>query len=176
MPGSGAVWKNDERYKARCLVGACARYTGWGQADALDCNCLNTTSQHRDKQSESTQTHRWCKSTQTNSQGAQFALHTQTNCTQVPLKRHLPAHSRGAYTHKYQYKLPSTKTQKYTDTQQSKTHKDALSGNTRAQAPVLIICLQQEGNALHGSRLEEYCRTLMFTAHLNNGVAGDHQE
>ena len=132
--------------------GGCARHTRWGQADE----------QHRDKQSESTQTHRWCTSTQTNSQGAQFALHTQTNCTQAPLKRHLPAHSRSIHT-QITIKLPSTKTQKDTDTQQSKTHKDALSGSTRAQAPVLIICLQQEGNALHGSRLEEYCKT--FSVH-----------
>ena len=104
-------------------------------------------------------------------------VHTQTNCTQAPLKRHLPAHSRSIHT-QITIKLPSTKTQKDTDTQQSKTHKDALSGSTRAQAPVLIICLQQEGNALYGSRLEEYCivRLLVFTVHLNNGVVGDYQE
>ena len=89
---------------------------------------------------------------------------TQAGCThrqtvhKPPLKDTCQ-HTAGAYTHKYQYKLPSTKTQKDTDTQQSKTHKDALSGSTRAQAPVLIICLQQEGNALHGSRLEEYSET-----------------
>ena len=63
LPGSGTGWKKAERYKARGLVGACARYTGWGQADALDCNYLNLTSRHRDKQSESTQTHRWCTNT-----------------------------------------------------------------------------------------------------------------
>ena len=94
MPGSGAVWKKAERYKARCLVGACARYTGWGQADALDCNCLNTTSQHRDKQSESTQKHRWC----TNTHKHTGRVHKHTNCTQDPLKRHLPAHSRSIHT------------------------------------------------------------------------------
>ena len=89
MPGSGAVWKNNERYKARCPCGGLC----WGQADALHCNCLNTTSQHRDKQSESTQTHRWCTNIQTHRQGAHIhKLYTS------PLKRHLPAQSRSIHT------------------------------------------------------------------------------
>ena len=98
---------------------------------------------------EHTETQMVYKHTQTHRQGPQ----THKLYTRPPKKTLASTQQEHTHTNKYQYKLSSTKTKKDTDTQQSKTHKDALSGGTRVLAPVSMICLQQEGNALHGSRL-----------------------